>query len=258
MPSSVTRRLFLAAAGAAAGAVGARSFPAAAGPTLKLVHDPYPPYVDDSLPRGGLATDIATTVLERAGFAAEVALVPWARALQGAGDGVYDAMLSAWYTPERDRLLAFSESYAVNRVRFVAARGREPKNAGPEHLAGLRIGVVRGYAYEPAFMARTDLVREEVRDLVHALQMVAAGRLDLALEEERVARHTIAVRAPELTEKLVFLDPPLSENGMRLAVSRRRPDHAEIVSRFNGTLVLAQADGTLAEIYRRHGFQAEA
>jgi polar amino acid transport system substrate-binding protein len=49
------------------------------------------------LVNGGLATDIVSTALARAGYASEFEQVPWARALMGVGDGRYDVVVNAWY-----------------------------------------------------------------------------------------------------------------------------------------------------------------
>ena len=50
---------------------------------LRLVADAWPPFTDATLINGGLATDIVSTALARAGYASDFEQVPWARALMG-------------------------------------------------------------------------------------------------------------------------------------------------------------------------------
>ena len=76
----------------------------AAAEKLRLVADAWPPFTDATLVNGGLATDIVSTALARAGYASEFEQVPWARALMGLGEGRYDVLVNAWYSEERTRL----------------------------------------------------------------------------------------------------------------------------------------------------------
>lgn len=76
----------------------------AAAQKLRLVADAWPPFTDATLVNGGLATDIVSTALARAGYASDFEQVPWARALFGVGEGRYDVLVNAWYTDERTKL----------------------------------------------------------------------------------------------------------------------------------------------------------
>ncbi len=66
---------------------------------LRLVGDSWPPFVDSRLPGNGLAVELVTTALKRAGFDSSFQQVPWSRALYGVRSGDYDIALSAWYEP---------------------------------------------------------------------------------------------------------------------------------------------------------------
>ena len=91
----------------------------AAAEKLRLVSDIWPPFTDDTLVNGGLATDIVSTALARAGYASGFEQVPWARALLGVGEGRYDVLVNAWYNDERTKLGQFSGEYLLNRIRFL-------------------------------------------------------------------------------------------------------------------------------------------
>ncbi|HAA38792.1 MAG TPA: amino acid ABC transporter substrate-binding protein, partial [Pseudomonas sp.] len=118
---------------------------------LRLVADAWPPFTDATLINGGLATDIVTTALARAGYASDFQQVPWARALMGVGDGRYDVLVNAWYDEARTQLGQFSGEYLLNRVRFIKRRDDPIEFQNLEQLHDYPIAVVRGYAYSAAF-----------------------------------------------------------------------------------------------------------
>ena len=68
---------------------------AATAEKLRLVADAWPPFTDINLVNGGLATDLVSTALARAGYTTAFEQVPWARALQGVGEGRYDVLVDA-------------------------------------------------------------------------------------------------------------------------------------------------------------------
>lgn len=76
--------------------------------TLRLVGDPWPPFVGTSLKDGGLATAIVRAALERAHYQVTFEEAPWARALKGIEEGRYDVLVDAWYSDERARIGRFS------------------------------------------------------------------------------------------------------------------------------------------------------
>jgi len=130
---------------------------AAAAERLRLVADAWPPFTDATLVNGGLATDIVTTALARAGYASEVEQVPWARALMGVGDGRYDVFVNAWYDEARTQLGQFYGENLLNRLLFLKRRDDPIDYQNLEQLHDYPVAVVRGYAYSAAFDADPQL-----------------------------------------------------------------------------------------------------
>src|SRR5262245_35220626 len=69
--------------------------------TLRMAADAWPPFTDAGLPGNGLASELVSTALKRAGHRPEYVEVPWARALRGVQVGDYDLIVNAWYSDER-------------------------------------------------------------------------------------------------------------------------------------------------------------
>lgn len=223
-------------------------------PHLTLVHDPFPPYIGEDLPKGGLASNLCQTILAHAGYDSSIDLVPWQRALELTTLGRYDALVSAWYTDERNRDLAFSEPYTMNTVRLIQRRGSDIPYTGIEDVDNRVVGVVLGYHIAPALADRPDVILQTVNDLDTALRMLMADRIDFVFAEERVAAHTARGIYGGILGDLKFLRPVLSANGMRLAVSRVRPDHADIVAAFNASHASLRKEGIIRQIHTEHGF----
>ncbi|SEM80095.1 amino acid ABC transporter substrate-binding protein, PAAT family (TC 3.A.1.3.-) [Pseudomonas sp. ok272] len=225
----------------------------AAAQTLRLVADAWPPFTDATLVNGGLATDIVSTALARAGYASEFEQVPWARALMGVGDGRYDVLVNAWYNEDRTRLGQFSTEYLLNRIRFIKRKDTHIEYNDLQQLHSYPIAVVRDYAYSPAFDADPAMQKVLVHNFAMAVRMLAADRVKLTLEDEYVARYYLARESPRVRNAVEFLPKPLSENSLHILVSLKNPDHAKIVAGFDREIAEMKADGSYDRLLRQHG-----
>lgn len=135
---------------------------AATAEKLRLVADAWPPFTDATLVNGGVATDIVSTALARAGYASDFEQVPWARALLGVGEGRYDVLVNAWFNEERTHIGQFSSEYLLNRIRFLKRKDTPIEYNNLQQLHTYPVAVVRGYAYSPAFDG--DAALQKVQD----------------------------------------------------------------------------------------------
>lgn len=225
----------------------------AAAQKLRLVADAWPPFTDASLVNGGLATDIVSTALARAGYASEFEQVPWARALLGVGEGRYDVLVNAWYTDDRTKLGQFSGEYLINRVRFLKRKDAPIEFNNLQQLHTFPIAVVRGYAYSPEFDDDASLQKVPVHSFAMAVRMLAADRVKLTLEDEYVARYYLARESAKVRSAVEFLPKPLSENSLHILVSLKNPRHEQIVAGFDREIAQMKADGSYAQLMKRHG-----
>ncbi|URM29402.1 transporter substrate-binding domain-containing protein [Pseudomonas frederiksbergensis] len=225
----------------------------AAAQKLRLVADAWPPFTDATLVNGGLATDIVSTALARAGYASDFEQVPWARALFGVGEGRYDVLVNAWYTDERTKLGQFSGEYLLNRVRFLKRKDTPIEFSNLQQLHTYPIAVVRGYAYSQAFDNDVSLQKVPVHSFAMAVRMLAADRVKLTLEDEFVARYYLARESPKVRNAVEFLPKPLSENSLHILVSLKNPQHEQIVAGFDREITAMKADGSYEKLLKQHG-----
>ena len=220
---------------------------------LRLVADAWPPFTDSTLVNGGLATDIVSTALARAGYASDFEQVPWARALLGVGEGRYDVLVNAWYTDDRTKLGQFSGEYLLNRVRFLKRKDTPIEYNNLEQLHTYPIAVVRGYAYSPEFDDDVALQKVPVHNFSMAVRMVAANRVKLTLEDEYVARYYLARESAKVRNAVEFLPKPLSENSLHILVSLKNPRHEQIVAGFDREIAAMKVDGSYQRLMEQHG-----
>ena len=227
--------------------------PTVAAERLRLVADAWPPFTDATLINGGLATDIVSTALARAGYASDFEQVPWARALMGVGDGRYDVLINAWYDEARTQLGQFSAEYLLNRVRFIKRRDDPIEYQNLQQLHAYPIAVVRGYAYSADFDADPKLQKVPVHNFAMAVRMLAAQRVRLTVEDEYVARYNLARESSRVRNAVEFLPKPLSENSLHILVSLKNPKHEQIVAGFDREISKMKADGSYARLLKQHG-----
>jgi len=226
---------------------------AGAGEKLRLVVDLWPPFTDNTLLNGGLATDLVSTALKRAGYDTECQQVPWARALNGVGEGRYDVLVNAWFNQERTKLGLFSSEYLLNRVRFLKRSRSSVEYRELYQLYERPIAVVRGYTYSAEFDSDEMLEKVPVNDFSMAVRMVVAGRVDLAVEDEFVARFYLSQESRAVRDAIEFLPKSLSENSLHILVSLKNPHREEIVANFNREIAAMKADGSYDALFRQHG-----
>ncbi|MCW9045429.1 MAG: transporter substrate-binding domain-containing protein [Alphaproteobacteria bacterium] len=225
--------------------------------TLKLVNDPWPPYTGMNLPGKGVATEIVVTALNKAGYKTSMHFAPWARALEGTISGTYDILLTTSFTKERAKVVAYSEPYLGNVIRFIKLESKAYHFDQLDDLHHLNIGVVRGYVYEPMFDKSELIYKIENTLLENNLRMLLAGRLDLVVEDELVAQKTISKLFPDEKYNFSFLSKPLNKKPMHIIIRKAHPSHVTIISRFNAVLDTMRADGTYDEILAKHGFSVK-
>ncbi|EIK98607.1 hypothetical protein PMM47T1_01175 [Pseudomonas sp. M47T1] len=221
---------------------------------LRLVADAWPPFTDATMVNGGLATELVTTALARAGYGSDFEQVPWARALLGVEEGRYDVLVNAWYNDDRTHIGQFSGSYLQNSILFIKRKDSSIQyNGNLDELHPYPIAIVRGYAYSGAFDNDDQLQKVPVHNFSMAVRMLAADRVKLTLEDEYVARYYLSRELPRVRNGVEFLPQPLSLNHLHILVSLKNPDHAKIVAAFDKAIGQMQADGSYARLLKQYG-----
>jgi len=218
-------------------------------PTLRLTAHIWEPYTGADLPRQGIASEIVLTALARAGYPAEISIMPWSRALASVYQGNRDGVVGVWPTAERRARLAVSDSYLANELFLFYVRPELCTVNGLSVDASTRIGVGRDYDYSDAFMSRYGSALKPVDRVEQNLLKLQAGRIDMVLEDKRVVEFVVA-RQPG-TPLLTCTTQPVLSLPLHFGLRRGYPNADGIIAAFNVQLAAMKKDGTLDAITRR-------
>ena len=217
---------------------------------LRIGLDPsYPPFsdIDDAGRLIGFDIDIALALCAR--LEAECAFVrqDWEGLIPALRAGRFDAIVSSMsITEKRRRLVAFTERYYSNVVRFVARKGSGFDPAAP---AGRTIGATRSTVSSDWLVANMSGVAD-IRlftELDTPLRALAEGRLDAVFGDGLGFWNWL--RRPEGAGFAYVGDGYRLDEGIGIAL--RKEDEA-LRRRLNRALEAILADGTYEKINARY------
>lgn len=221
---------------------------------VKLMANTSPPYADQQLPEQGLALELVKHVFARTDYTPDIVIESWARALEGAEIGVYEGLATAWYTPERNKELLFSEPYLNSELIILKLR-TNPRTQGNytslEQLAGGLLGVRVDYAYGIDFGAVENLKLVEENHLIQNLLNLLNGSVDFVIGDQRTVVMQLNEYLADQTARFEVLDIELPGRARHVAINRSFPDHEKIIAAFNAGLEAARKDGSLEAILKR-------
>ncbi len=223
--------------------------------TVNIATLNWPPYIDPSAPKGGAATDIITTALERAGYEAVIHHMPWKDAIAQTAEGKYDGIYPAYFSEERLKTFLVSEPFMAGPVVLCAIKSKKIEYESLESLKPYRIGVVAGYVNSKKF-DKADYLNKIVGESDKSnLAKLLRGDLDLVVLDRMVGVSLIE-KNKELgsTSQYSFLSPPLSTRDCYLMLPRCLRTSEACQERFDKAIRAMRDDGTIEKIMRKHGF----
>lgn len=221
---------------------------------LSVVTLNWEPFYAESLPDGGLVSDIVRSSFAHSGYQVNIKFIPWDRALDTSAKAKDDVLMGLWFAEERTSIYHFSEPFLANRLVFVKAADDPFEFEGLDSLHGKRVGTVRKYVYLKEFLEDPEIRKFPVSSLTANLRKVAAGRVDLTLDDEIVIKDLINRQLPELKDKLSLTRNALEEKPLYIASSLKHPRGAEIIAAFNKGLQQIRANGEYETLLKKHGF----
>lgn len=233
-------------------AIGA-AFPAAAQTLTVLSGNDYPPFADEALPEGGMATDIVRQAFARMEQPLDIDFRPWERGMVETQAGKYLATFPWSYNTEREKTLIYSEPlYAFNQYFFT--RSDAPYNGTSDSdIQGARVCLA--LSYNTSGLDR--LVDEGIVTLVRpqtlsaCFRMIESNRADIIRVNDVIGWTTIESLFGK-RDGFRMIDTPARSSIQHVLFSRAHPDSERIVPAFNATLAEMKADGTLEAIMIKH------
>ncbi len=220
---------------------------------LLAAADPWPPYIDEHHPMGGVAVALADAAFRTQGYTVRNRLVPWARALEETRAGRNDLILDAWWSQERSVQFMYSMPFLDGPLKFIRHKNDPFEFHDLSSLTGKSVGMVRNYAYGDELMSLNTYDKVDLTEFMQGVKMLALRRINLAIENELVARTRILQDAPELLPQLEFVEPAVNNNFIYVIAGYAHPNHVEMIAAFNAGLRTILKNGTYHKILSDHG-----
>lgn len=210
-----------------------------------LIAEPTTPGED------GFVTEVIRAALTKSGVTPAFTYVPLARAVTEAREGTYEATISAVNAGERAEWFLFSDSITNVSVAAFTDAGftGDIKTYADLAQASGRVVAIRSYAFLPALRA-AEVKFTEINGIDSGVNLVT-----------RADPPTIFVNFAEATA--FYLEKrgvaagavkrfTLSQSSYYLAVSKKAPDPAGLLAKFNDGLKAVRADGTYDKILAKY------
>jgi polar amino acid transport system substrate-binding protein len=189
----------------------------------------YPPYLwrDPHNPQQliGANADLLRTAAEALGLTLDVVYVgPWSRAQEEVNSGRIDMMAGYFRTQAREQWVDFiSPPFLFNSSVVWVRQGETFRYSDWADLQGRRGGTLVNNSHGQAFddYAREHLTLEAVPSATQAFEKLLLKRNDYVIFE-RYPGMALA-RALGKEQQLQVLEPPVSSEGLYLALSRKSP-----------------------------------
>lgn len=211
----------------------------------------WPPYIIDTKPASGLSVEIARAAFKSQNYQLVIEIKPWSRALKEAEYGRDIVLIAAWFSNKRDKTLLFSKPYLYNEISLISRKDNVFDWKTFEDLNGKTVGTIQNYAYDDEFMANPWTNKVLAENLMVNIRKVLAGRIDMFIEEYRVAQWTMKKNGIN-PNKFRKVSPNVAFSGLYVASGKENPKAKEYIDAFNRGLKAIRISGELERIIHRY------
>ncbi|MGE4278330.1 MAG: substrate-binding periplasmic protein [Magnetospirillum sp.] len=225
--------------------------------TIRLRADDWCPF-NCSEAKKGYGVEVAEQIFAAAGHQIQYQLAPWSRSLEDCLRGEIDAVIGAAPVDSPD-LVFGAEPIGQWDSTFVVKVGNPWRYDGPESLGQVKLAAIIGYIYmEPVGeyveankknKARVTLVGG-TQPFDQSLKMVAAGRVDAAMESRAVLDYKL--REMGLTDSLAIAGGTRS-GPIYIAFSPKHAKARDYARILDDGIRALRADGRLKAILDKYG-----
>ena len=224
------------------------SLVAQASPLLMCTSD-WPPFTTASSNKG-VFTLVVNAVVNEMGMTPQYSFYPWHRGEKMLALGKIFASFPYRVTPDRESNHFFSDPILPNETRlfyFKPHLSYLPDYASLSDLKPYLIGGVLGYSYVTEFKNAKLDAQYVVSDRMN-IKLLKLGRIDISPINTLVGWKLIHEEFPQLADKFAMADKPLYTTSMHLMVSKKYPNAASLLIRFNDALRRIKSNGVFDKV----------
>ncbi|WP_454969049.1 basic amino acid ABC transporter substrate-binding protein [Eubacterium sp.] len=193
----------------------------------------------------GIDADVAQAIADKLGMKLEIVDTKFDAIIPGVQSGKYDmGMAGMTVTPDREKSVAFSDSYAKGIQSIIVKQGSDIKSVD-DLSEKSKIGVQLGTTGD--IYAKDDFGDEAVQEFdkgADAVQALLAGKIDCVIIDNEPAKSFVAAN-----DGLEILSTSYAEEEYAICFKK---DNTELQTKVNGALKELIADGTLQKIVNKY------
>lgn len=221
--------------------------------TLATGND-FKPFTDESLPGGGLLTEVVTQAFARAGRPAALRWMPWKSGYAATAATEVDATFPYQKTTERGAEMLYSAPLFTAAQRVFWITGATRPATDPADLTGQRLCIPLGYTPPPELIEMVrdgSIKRDQPATMRACFQMLKAQDTDYVVTNTFQADDlTAQARIPLRT---LGISPfRVNQHTLHLITSRSHGDGPALIDAFNTGLAMLKADGTYDALVEKH------
>ncbi|GLR15264.1 hypothetical protein GCM10007907_40540 [Chitinimonas prasina] len=181
----------------------------------------------------GFAVDVVREAFKAAGVEVKFALVPYARCMSEAKEG----KLVGCFNAARNSLLENDYLWHAKpmfnaRINIYAPADSSESGLTPKSLEGKDVAVTNNYEYGDDFDRNTKIKRSVSNQDEQGFRKLLAKRVQYMVAYEKVANAIFSKNKAEFTGKFKAVGMT-AEPGLYIAFSKKHPDSAKFVEKFN-------------------------
>lgn len=209
---------------------------------ITLANGEWAPYLSEKLKHYGYMSHIVTEAFAEEGIEVEYVFLPWKRGFEDAKDGKYQGSLIWGYNEERAKDFLYSDTVAELGTSLFHQKEKTIEWNEPTDLKKYRIGGVIGYAYGVEELEKQGVLKiDRIGKDEGNYKKLAAGRLDIVLEDTEVGHETINTMG--LSDQLTAHPKTLQARQYSVIISKNAPNAEALIEAFNRGLAKLKADG---------------
>ncbi|QDQ26120.1 transporter substrate-binding domain-containing protein [Chitinimonas arctica] len=191
----------------------------------------------------GFAVDIVREAFKAAGVDVKFAVVPYARCMSEAKDG----KLAGCFDAARNSLLEndylwHAKPMFTAAINIYAPADSKESGLRPKDLEGKDVAVTNNYEYGDDFDRNTRIKRSVSNQDEQGFRKLLAKRVQYMVAYEKVANDIFAKNKADFTGKFNVVGTT-AEPGLYIAFSKKTPDGAKYLEKFNQGLETIRKNG---------------
>jgi polar amino acid transport system substrate-binding protein len=230
--------------------------------TISIRADTWCPFnCDPASAKPGYMIEVAKAVFEKAGHKIDYQNLNWSRALAGARDGKFTAVVGAGDQEVTDNHLVTTPAVPLgkNVNCFLVQAGSSWTYTGPASLTTTKIGTIQDYSYgdtlDAFFKSHTGVAQSVTGDdaLKRNLEKLGSKRLDAVVDDRAVLLYTLSSNKLTGQFKEAGCENEANSHGLFIAFSpkdAKSPSYAKLLA---DGVVSMRKSGALKAILDKYG-----